>query len=74
MRPKWRRSTRSSFADINGRPGLVLFTSEALFAALTIEASDGRIAAIYPIQSPERLRRLAQALPLGSLPLGFWAC
>lgn len=56
------RELQMLFADINGRPGLVLFSDDTVFAALTIEGSDGRITALYSIQNPEKVRRLTQAL------------
>jgi RNA polymerase sigma-70 factor (ECF subfamily) len=48
--------------DINGEPGLLLTLDGAIFAALTIEISEDRIAALYAIRNPEKLARLAGSL------------
>ncbi len=51
----------ASPADINGQPGIVLFAGETMFMALTIEVSNGMITALYAIQNPEKLKRMALA-------------
>jgi RNA polymerase sigma-70 factor (ECF subfamily) len=46
------------FVEINGRPGVVSYQDGRPQSVFTLEARDGRIAAIYIVTNPEKLSRL----------------
>lgn len=48
-------------AQINGQPGVVTYLDGRPFAALTLDASGGRIHNIYIVANPEKLARLPAA-------------
>jgi len=50
-------------AEINGRPGVVVYSQGSPFGVLTMDYADGRIQNIYIVTNPDKLGRLAQ-LPL----------
>jgi RNA polymerase sigma-70 factor (ECF subfamily) len=47
-------------ARINGQPGLVLSADGAVFQTVGLEIEGGRIAAVYTMRNPEKLRGVAQ--------------
>lgn len=53
------------YVDINGRPGILSYLGERPFSVFSVSISEGRIAEIYVITNPEKLKRLPQltALP-----------
>lgn len=55
-------------APINGQPGLVKCDAAGLTDAIAFEICDGRIAAIYIVRNPEKLRHLAAHLGLKMRP------
>lgn len=50
--------TRTEIRTINGRPGIVVYTGERVDSVFTFDLRDGRIANIYVVRNPEKLRRL----------------
>jgi RNA polymerase sigma-70 factor (ECF subfamily) len=44
-------------ALVNGRPGMLTFRDEQLVSVVSIDVEDGRIAAIYSVSNPDKLRR-----------------
>jgi RNA polymerase sigma-70 factor (ECF subfamily) len=55
-RPEYRCAT------INGEPGLVLYLDGELDQTLSIAIDEGRIAAIYTVRNPDKLRGVAERL------------
>lgn len=53
---------RIELVTLNGMPGYALFTDVGVETAITLEARDGRIAAMYAMRNPEKLRAVAAAL------------
>jgi RNA polymerase sigma-70 factor (ECF subfamily) len=51
--------------EINGRPGIVSYHEGRLFSIFTIDVSENRIARIYVITNPDKLKRFP---PLTALP------
>lgn len=49
---------------INGEPGFVTLEPDGLPQATVLELAEGRIAAVYVIRNPEKLRAIAAALGL----------
>jgi RNA polymerase sigma-70 factor (ECF subfamily) len=54
--------------EINGRPGMMLRTSDQLFGAVTIETDGERITAVYAVRNPEKLERITRPTSTGSSP------
>jgi RNA polymerase sigma-70 factor (ECF subfamily) len=52
------------FVEINGQPGAVTFLDRIPFSAFTLDVVDGRVARIFVVSNPEKLKRLP---PLESL-------
>lgn len=52
-------SIRLSEVDINGRPGILIFLDGELDQTFGIDVEDNRIATIYSVRNPEKLRSLA---------------
>ena len=46
------------FVEINGQPGIVSYQDGRPQSVFTVEATDGRIEAIYIVTNPEKLSRL----------------
>lgn len=54
---------RLDFAEVNGRPGFMVWTGRGLYAVLSIDfAPDGRIENIYSILNPEKLRHFTRSV------------
>jgi RNA polymerase sigma-70 factor (ECF subfamily) len=53
---------RIELVTLNGLPGYALFTGAGLETAIALEVNDGRIAAMYAVRNPEKLRAIAAAL------------
>lgn len=49
-------TTQFVFASINGEPGAVIYVSGAVEQTMSFDIEDGRIAAIYVVRNPEKLR------------------
>jgi len=45
-------------AEVNGRPGAVVQTREQTIAVLSFRTENGRIAAIYVVVNPEKLKHV----------------
>jgi RNA polymerase sigma-70 factor, ECF subfamily len=44
--------------SVNGRPGLVVFESGRAVTALSVEAADGKVSAVYIVRNPEKLAHI----------------
>lgn len=53
---------RIELVTINGLPGYALIHDAGLETAMAFEARDGRIAAMYAVRNPDKLRRIASEL------------
>ena len=51
-------SIRLSGANINGRPGNLIFVDDQLDQTFSIDIEDGRISKIYIVRNPEKLDNL----------------
>jgi RNA polymerase sigma-70 factor (ECF subfamily) len=47
-------------AEINGEPGIVSYVDGKPYSVLTLDASDGRIQAIYAVSNPDKLTHVAE--------------
>jgi RNA polymerase sigma-70 factor (ECF subfamily) len=47
-------------AEVNGEPGIVSYVDGKPYSVLTLEASDGRIVAIYSVSNPDKLGHVAK--------------
>jgi RNA polymerase sigma-70 factor, ECF subfamily len=56
----WRSVVRIELVTLNGMPGLVTFNAAGIQDVATFEFADGRIAAMYVVRNPEKLRAVAQ--------------
>lgn len=54
---------RPSYGYINGLPGFVTIEADGVPQSTALEVSDGRIAGIYVVRNPEKLRHLERSLP-----------
>jgi RNA polymerase sigma factor (sigma-70 family) len=52
---------RIELVTLNGLPGYALFTDAGVETAIAIEVKDGRIAAMYVVRNPDKLRTIAAA-------------
>jgi RNA polymerase sigma-70 factor (ECF subfamily) len=55
----WRNVVRMELVSLNGLPGLVTFNAAGVQEAAALEIVDGRIAAMYVVRNPDKLRRLS---------------
>lgn len=53
---------RIELITLNGLPGYALFTDAGLDTVMALQVSNGRIAAMYAVRNPEKLRAVAAAL------------
>jgi hypothetical protein len=53
---------------INGLPGFVTRESDGELQTTALEIEDGRIAAIYVMRNPDKLRHLDRYPPLAAVP------
>lgn len=53
---------RIELVSLNGLPGYALFTDAGLDTVMALQVSNGRIAAMYAVRNPEKLRAVAAAL------------
>lgn len=53
---------RARYARVNGQPGFVIQTPGGLLQTMALDIRDGRIAAIYVVRNPDKLRVAAAAL------------
>jgi RNA polymerase sigma-70 factor (ECF subfamily) len=51
------------FAEINGRPGIVVYHHGQVFGVLTIDVAEGRIRNIYIVRNPDKLALLPSLPP-----------
>lgn len=59
----WRNIVRMELVTLNGMPGLVTFNKDGVQEVAAFEIDDGRVAAMYVVRNPEKLRGVARALP-----------
>ncbi len=52
----WRNVIRMDLVMLNGMPGTLTFTAAGVQDATALEIVDGRIAAMYVVRNPEKLR------------------
>ncbi len=62
----WRDIVRIEVVTLNGLPGIVTFNASGVQEVAALEIADGRIAAIYVVRNPEKLRAVASLLSPGS--------
>lgn len=53
---------RIDLVTLNGLPGYALITATGVDTAIALEISDGKIAAMYAVRNPEKLRTISAAL------------
>jgi RNA polymerase sigma-70 factor (ECF subfamily) len=58
----WRDIVRIDLATLNGLPGIVTFNKGGVQEVAALEIRDGRIAAMYVVRNPEKLRQVALRL------------
>ncbi len=59
----WRDIVRMDLVTINGMPGIVTFNASGVQEAAALEIADGRIAAMYVVRNPEKLRGVTPKKP-----------
>ena len=52
---KHRGELSTSFAEVNGEPGLLLWAGELLLAVMTVRIVDGRIEELLSVRNPAKL-------------------
>ena len=52
--------TTARLARVNGQPGVVLAANGVVFQTMSLEIENGRIAAVYTMRNPEKLRGVSQ--------------
>jgi len=57
-----RPSTLVRYGQINGLPGFVTLEADGLLQTTTLDIQDGRIAGIYVVRNPDKLRHLEASL------------
>jgi RNA polymerase sigma-70 factor (ECF subfamily) len=55
----WRNVVRMDLVTLNGLPGLVTFNAAGVQEAAALEIVDGRIAAMYVVRNPDKLRHVS---------------
>ena len=58
----WRSIIRIELATLNGMPGIVTFNTSGVQDVAVLEIKDGRIAAMYVVRNPEKLRGIAKLM------------
>lgn len=58
----WRDIVRIELVTLNGMPGFVAFNASGIQDAAALDIVDGRVAAIYAVRNPEKLRAVARRL------------
>ncbi|MGA7356407.1 MAG: RNA polymerase sigma factor SigJ [Candidatus Cybelea sp.] len=56
----WRSVVRMDLVMLNGMPGILTFNSAGVQDAAALEIVDGRIAAMYVVRNPEKLRAVTK--------------
>jgi RNA polymerase sigma-70 factor (ECF subfamily) len=56
----WRSIVRMELVTLNGLPGIVTFNAAGVQEVAALEIKDGRIAAMYVVRNPEKLRGVAK--------------
>ncbi len=62
----WHDIVRIELATLNGLPGIVTFNKAGVQEVAALEIRDGRIAAMYVIRNPEKLRGVARSVSSAS--------
>jgi RNA polymerase sigma-70 factor (TIGR02957 family) len=67
----WRQASRHGVAiapaRVNGQPGVVARSGDAIVGVMSLIISDGRIVAVHNVINPDKLRHLGPVLSWGSL-------
>jgi len=58
----WRDIVRIDLVTLNGLPGIVTFNKSGVQEVAALEIKDGRIAAMYVVRNPEKLRGVTSRL------------
>lgn len=56
----WRSIVRMELVTLNGMPGLVTFNADGIQDVATFEIAQGRIAAMYVVRNPDKMRLVAR--------------
>jgi RNA polymerase sigma-70 factor, ECF subfamily len=65
QRPGWRDIVRIDTVTLNGLPGFLTFNAAGVQDAAALEIVDGRIAAMYVVRNPDKLRGVTPRLRSG---------
>lgn len=55
----WRNVVRIELVTLNGLPGMVTFTAGGIQEVAALQVVDGRVAAMYVVRNPEKLRSVS---------------
>jgi RNA polymerase sigma-70 factor, ECF subfamily len=58
----WRNIVRMDLVSLNGMPGIVTFNAAGIQEVAAFEIAGGRIAAMYVVRNPEKLKSVAERL------------
>jgi RNA polymerase sigma-70 factor (ECF subfamily) len=58
----WKDVVRMDLVMLNGMPGIVTFSAKGIQDAAALEITGGRIAAMYVVRNPEKLKAVARRL------------
>jgi RNA polymerase sigma-70 factor (ECF subfamily) len=58
-----RRHGSARLADVNGRPGALLFEGDRLVGVMALEIADGTVVAVQSVVNPDKLRHLGTVVP-----------
>lgn len=61
----WRSIVRIELVTLNGLPGIVTFNASGVQEVVALDVKDGRIAAMYVVRNPEKLRGVVLSLTKG---------
>lgn len=64
----WRNIVRMDLVMLNGMPGIVTFNASGIQEVAALEIVNGRIAAMYVVRNPDKLRLVAASLTSRSSP------
>lgn len=62
QQPGWRNVVRIDVVTLNGMPGIVTFNADGIQDVGALEIVDGRIAAMYVVRNPDKLKTVALRL------------
>ena len=56
--PRLPVDTECRAAQVNGRPGILMYSQEEIFGAMSFDFEEGRVTNVYVVLNPEKLRHL----------------